>query len=148
MQQVSITYDDIHVSAEHLANLLGRAGFGSASTYLSIPDFRSTFLCPGTISVFAMEQTTHQLVGFARVFTDNLFTTYISEVCVDPDYQRKGIGSNLIKAITERLGHTAIFTDVFRAHVSIFTKNSITPKETLIACSCCPHPPDSDAITP
>jgi ribosomal protein S18 acetylase RimI-like enzyme len=143
MRKISITYDDIQVTTENLANLLEHAGFGSASTYLSIANFRSIFLCPGTISVFAIEQTTHQLVGLARVFTDNFFTTYISEVCVHPSYQKNGIGSNLIKAITNRFGHTAIFADAFRAHVSIFNQNSITPKEKLIACSRRPHLPNA-----
>jgi ribosomal protein S18 acetylase RimI-like enzyme len=142
VRQILITYDDIQITAENLAGLLEQVGFGSASTYLDVPDFRSIFLGPGTVSVFAIEKPTQQLIGLARVFTDNLFTTYISEVCVHPNFQKKGIGLNLIKAITNRFCHTAIFTDAFRGEISIFTKNSIMPKEKLIACSCRPHYPD------
>jgi ribosomal protein S18 acetylase RimI-like enzyme len=143
MQKISITYDDTHITTENLAHLLEDAGCGSASAYLSIPDFRSHFLCPGTVSAFALEQEKNQLVGLARVFTDNLFTTYISEVCVHPTHQKKGIGSELIRAITKRFSHTAIFADAIRDHVSIFSKNSIMPKEKLIACSCRPHLPNA-----
>ncbi|MDB5777342.1 MAG: GCN5-related N-acetyltransferase [Herbaspirillum sp.] len=135
MQNISISFEDSHITAEKLANLLEITGFGSASSYLAIPNFRSKYLCPTVTAAFAIEQTTHRLVGLVRVLTDNMFTTYVAEVCVHPAYQKKGIGSNLIKAITERFGHTAIFADVFRDHLSIFTKNAITPKEKLATCS-------------
>lgn len=139
MLQISISFDEIHVTSDNLAYLLEAGGCGSASAYLSIPDFHLKFLGPGTSGVFAWEQKNHQLVGLARVFTDHLFTTYISEVCVHPKYQNKGIASNLIKALITRFGHTAIFTEAFRDHVSIFTNNAIKPKEKLIACSRRPH---------
>jgi ribosomal protein S18 acetylase RimI-like enzyme len=144
MQQISITYDDALITSENLANLLEHAGFGSASIYLSLTDFRLSFLCPGTTSVFSWEHTDNHLVGLARVFTDNLFTTYISEVCVHPMYQKKGIGSGLVMAITKRFSHTAIFADAFRDHVSIFTKNEIHP--TIILGRRHTEPADADAL--
>jgi hypothetical protein len=142
MTQIAISFDTANITAASLADLLEAVGFGSSSAYLSISEFHGRFFCPGTVGVFAVHLDTRQLVGMARVFTDDVFTTYISELCVHPVFQKKGIGSGSLKAITERFGHTAIFADAFRANLSTFSKHGIAPKEKLIACSRRPHLPN------
>lgn len=42
-----------------------------------------------------------RLVGFARALCDEAFNGYIGTVCVHPDYQRQGIGTQLVNEITE-----------------------------------------------
>ena len=42
-----------------------------------------------------------RLVGFARALCDEAFNGYIGTVCVHPDYQRQGIGAQLVNEITE-----------------------------------------------
>jgi ribosomal protein S18 acetylase RimI-like enzyme len=37
-----------------------------------------------------------KLVGLARVMTDFVFTSYLSDLAIDVDYQHKGIGKQLI----------------------------------------------------
>ena len=42
------------------------------------------------------------LVGIARSMTDFVYCTYLSELAVDIDYQKKGIGKELIRITKER----------------------------------------------
>ncbi|MGE8356623.1 MAG: GNAT family N-acetyltransferase, partial [Pseudomonadales bacterium] len=92
----------------------------------------------GTVGVFAFDTEKHKLVGFARVFSDEIFTTYISEVCVSPACQGNGIGTNLVQAICQRFLHTAIFVESFESSISIFNRNHIIPKGKLVACGRAP----------
>lgn len=41
----------------------------------------------------------NQLVGLARVMTDFVFTSYLSDLAVDEAYQKKGIGRQLIREV-------------------------------------------------
>lgn len=45
-----------------------------------------------------------QLVGIARAITDDSYCCYISDLAVDAEYQRVGIGKELVRLIQERLG--------------------------------------------
>ena len=43
------------------------------------------------------------LVGVSRAITDYHYCTYLSDLAVDVDYQRQGIGRELIRRRTKRL---------------------------------------------
>ncbi len=45
-----------------------------------------------------------RLVGIARAITDFGFCTYLSDLAVDQDYQRRGIGKELIRLTHEAAG--------------------------------------------
>ena len=45
-----------------------------------------------------------RLVGVARALTDFSYCCYLSDIAVDNEYQRKGIGKELIKKIQEIVG--------------------------------------------
>ncbi len=45
-----------------------------------------------------------RLVGIARALTDFSFCCYLSDLAVDRDYQRAGIGKELIRKVQEALG--------------------------------------------
>ena len=42
-----------------------------------------------------------RMVGFARALCDEAFNGYIGTVAVHPDYQRQGIGTELVSQLTE-----------------------------------------------
>jgi len=42
------------------------------------------------------------LVGYVSAFSDGVFTTMLGELLVHPDYQRRGIGSALLKQVEQR----------------------------------------------
>lgn len=45
-----------------------------------------------------------QLVGIARAITDFSYCCYLSDLAVDADIQRSGIGKELVRLIQEKLG--------------------------------------------
>jgi predicted N-acetyltransferase YhbS len=45
-----------------------------------------------------------RLVGVARAITDFSYCTYLSDLAVDVEYQRKGIGRELIRQVHETAG--------------------------------------------
>lgn len=50
-----------------------------------------------------------ELIGCARALSDDLFFTTIPDIFVHPQYQGKGLGTQLMETIKTRLGHTTIF---------------------------------------
>ena len=46
-----------------------------------------------------------RLVGFARAISDGAFNAYISTVAVLPEYQKQGIGRELIRRLVEGRDH-------------------------------------------
>jgi ribosomal protein S18 acetylase RimI-like enzyme len=48
------------------------------------------------------------LVGIARVMTDFVFTSYLSDLAVDEKYQKKGIGKQLIREVQKAIPNAKI----------------------------------------
>ncbi len=51
-----------------------------------------------------------RLIAFARVISDHHFHAYIDDVVVHPDYQRQGIGHQLLARLLEELQHIETIT--------------------------------------
>ncbi len=49
-----------------------------------------------------------RLVGIARALTDFSFCCYLSDLAVDKDYQRSGIGAELVRRVQEAIGEEAM----------------------------------------
>jgi predicted N-acetyltransferase YhbS len=49
-----------------------------------------------------------RLVGIARALTDFSFCCYLSDLAVDAEYQRQGIGKELIERVKEGIGEDAM----------------------------------------
>ena len=54
--------------------------------------------------VLAIDQETKSVVGFITAITDHVLSAYISLLEVLPEYRGKGIGSELVDSMLERLG--------------------------------------------
>ncbi|MGE7090901.1 GNAT family N-acetyltransferase [Lysinibacillus sp. NPDC048646] len=52
-------------------------------------------ICNSWFSVSIYDGTT--LVGYGRIISDGIYQTFICDVMVHPDYQRKGIGSQVME---------------------------------------------------
>jgi len=49
-----------------------------------------------------------RLVGIARALTDFSFCCYLSDLAVDRDYQRRGIGRELVRRVREAIGEESM----------------------------------------
>jgi GNAT superfamily N-acetyltransferase len=59
--------------------------------------------------VIATARSDGWLVGIARALTDFAYCTYLSDLAVDEQHQRRGIGRALIRAVHEAAGlHTTL----------------------------------------
>jgi ribosomal protein S18 acetylase RimI-like enzyme len=138
--KVIVHFESSKIDSSSIAELYECVGFGLAKDYLSVENFEKRFLGGGNIfSVFATT-ITDRLVGIARVFSDDMFVTYVTEVCVHPDVQRQGVGTALVRAVVRRFQHTAIFTEALTGSEKLFGAVGITPKRKLVACSRAPGP--------
>ena len=54
--------------------------------------------------VVAVEPGTTRVVGYATALTDGILSAYISHLEVLPEFRGRGIGSNLVRALLERIG--------------------------------------------
>ena len=49
-----------------------------------------------------------KLIGIARALTDFSYCCYLSDLAVDKDYQRKGIGQQLINQVQKEIGEQSM----------------------------------------
>lgn len=109
-------------------------GLGSGLDFPS--DYMKQIFCSGVFGFFVFHDD--RLVGAARVFSDDIYCTWMAEICVRPEWQGKGVGKALIKMINSRFGHTALYGEAFKDQIEFFIKQGIKPKEKLVACSRAP----------
>src|SRR4051812_44665242 len=53
--------------------------------------------------VLAIDDQTHQVVGFITAISDGVLSAYIPHLEVLPDYQRQGIGTQLVEDMLYKL---------------------------------------------
>ncbi|MBI3726461.1 GNAT family N-acetyltransferase [bacterium] len=111
-----IVYDTTHerVDVEKLSALLAAVGWHDRARDL---DRLARSVEGSRWVVTAWEGA--RLVGFCRAFTDGAFTAYVGLAAVLPDYQRRGIGREMVRRLME--GHDRIaFVLHARAEVQPF----------------------------
>ena len=76
------------------------------------------------------------LVGFVRVLTDKVMTTWIPEIVVHPMHQRRGVGSALLGRVIKEFGQTAIYVSAFLGTELFFERFAIRARPNkLVAMS-------------
>ena len=74
-------------------------------------------------------------IGMLRAFSDATFTTWLAELIVAKDSQKKGIGTALLEQFSKEFEHTAIYVTPLKGTENFFAKTGITQKEMLLASS-------------
>lgn len=132
-QCVNIVCNHSQFSAQQIANIYNSVGFTVPETFSERPDFPEVMYANGAFGFFA--EIDGQLVGLARVFSDEVICSWIAEICVHPDWQKKKVGQRLLDAISRRFEHTAIYTEAFSGQEDFFSRSGIKRKQKLVACS-------------
>ena len=70
-----------------------------------------------------------ELIGYVSAFSDNVFTTMIGELLVHPDYQRRGIGTALLKKVELRYPGIPMQAHSPSGCLSFFTKQGYASPE-------------------
>ena len=93
--------DDAKVTAEEAIDLYIRSTLGERRPV----DNKETFeamLKNANLTITAWDQG--KLIGISRSLTDFAYVTYLADLAVDQEYQRMGIGKELIAQTQKRLG--------------------------------------------
>ncbi|MCF6337982.1 MAG: GNAT family N-acetyltransferase [Gammaproteobacteria bacterium] len=73
-----------------------------------------------------------KLIGYLSAFSDDVFTTMIGELLVHPDYQRRGIGTALLKKAELRYPGIPVQAHSPSGCLSFFTRQGYTsPEQTM-----------------
>jgi ribosomal protein S18 acetylase RimI-like enzyme len=73
----------------------------------------------------------HRLAGLIRVLTDVSFNAFIADLVVHPDYQRRGLGSELVRrAVTPYPGVKFAVHPGRQAVAALFKKQGFNPAPT------------------
>ena len=135
--QEVITNDAFKYSAAQFDQVADSVGFGISDKSMSREKLYERLFGDGIFGAFA-ENEEGQLVGFVRVFSDCLSKCYLTEICVHPDWQRRGVGRALVKRIVSRFSSATIYTEAFPNALPLFSSCGILPVPDLVGCSRAP----------
>ncbi|MBU3595638.1 GNAT family N-acetyltransferase [Polynucleobacter sp. 86C-FISCH] len=93
--------DNATVTAEQAIDLYKRSTLGERRPIHNVQTFEA-MLKNANLTVTAWDGET--LVGISRSLTDFAYVAYLADLAVDQEYQRSGIGKQLIEETKSRLG--------------------------------------------
>lgn len=133
--EFEISTDASRVTTAQIAEIYGTLGWGTAEFYLARHDFMERSFGPGTFGFFAHDRENGRLAGFLRALSDDYSVAWISELCVLPEYQRKGIGTALLALASARFADLALYADPFNHNFEFFTRRGLRQRPILVACA-------------
>lgn len=92
---------DAAVSPADIADLRQAVGWNRMERDLSDPRLTTT------LQLCAFDE--NHLIGYAQVISNQVTDAYIQDVMVHPDYQRQGIGTQLMEKLLSRLEEDGIY---------------------------------------
>ena len=69
-----------------------------------------------------------KVIGVLRALTDGVFTTWVPEVLVDPQYRRQGIARALVTDLRERFPETMLYADVLSEALPLVEEVGLVPR--------------------
>ena len=93
---IRIQTDDSGVSWTEVANLFTAIGWGRRE-----PDQLEAAFGKSTFQRFAFDGT--KLVGFGRTIDDGVYYATVVDMVIDPDYQRQGVGTQIMQSLQSAL---------------------------------------------
>ena len=97
-----ITYrDDAKVTADQAIDLYVRSTLGERRPINNVETFKA-MLENANLTITAWDG--EKLIGISRSLTDFAYVAYLADLAVDEQYQKSGIGKQLIEETKARLG--------------------------------------------
>lgn len=93
--------DNATITAEQAIDLYKRSTLGERRPIHNVQTFEA-MLKNANLTITAWDGKT--LVGISRSLTDFAYVAYLADLAVDQEYQRSGIGKQLIEEMKSRLG--------------------------------------------
>lgn len=96
--EIKLSFDPAGIDWDMIATTLKDVGMAHYP-----PEVHKSAFEASHTTVFAWQGG--QLIGFGRAISDGAYQAAIYDVAVRPDYQGKGVGAIIIKAMQARLAH-------------------------------------------
>lgn len=93
--------DDAEITVEVAIDLYKKSTLGERRP-IDRPDIFEGMLNNANLTISAWQG--ERLVGISRALTDFTYVAYLADLAVDSDYQRQGVGEQLIQETKRRLG--------------------------------------------
>ena len=113
-----------------LAGLYSDAGWGEfyGNEHILKERFENS-----TFSAFSTHD--EKVVGCIRVLSDRVSITWIAEILVAKEYQRQGIGRELVACTLKEFQHTDIYLETFGNAAGFFEKCGLSVRPAMVVCS-------------
>lgn len=116
--------------ASEAVELFLAIGWGQSSDY-STTKWQKIFVNSQCITAYDGER----LVGLLRYLTDGFQDTQICECVVSPEYQKQGIGTQMLERLIGLCGHTSIYGSALQDTESFFNRSGLQSREKMVTVS-------------
>lgn len=132
MNEIKISSDKSKVLPQEAIDLWVKLKWGSRDDYEEglVGD-----ALKNTTFVLSARDENNKLVGLARVLSDGVFNTALADIVVDPDYQKRGIGTKMMEKIKEQYKKTGIYIEAFQQNENFFQNCGYTKQSSMAVYS-------------
>lgn len=85
-----------------------------------------------TTCVVSARNESRELIGVARVMSDDNTLTWLAELIVHPDYQSLGVGKRLVDVVKKKYAHTTILLETFLWNRKFFKKCGFVERDLIV----------------
>jgi ribosomal protein S18 acetylase RimI-like enzyme len=121
-------YIDKNIKAAEIVDLYISAGWGKAVDY---KESSLQILIRNTSSFVYARNEQGLLIGFVRILSDFVITTYVTEIIVRPDYQKNGVGTELMEKVKFIFKNTGIYFDTLKGVEKFAEKCGFTRRDNM-----------------
>ena len=107
-----------------LARLWAENGWGSADAE-GEEQVRKVLAGSGWIAIAEIDG---RFAGYVRALTDGVLVTYLVEIAVVAELQRRGVGTALVRSCLSAFAHTAIYADAGPLAIELLGRHGIVPR--------------------
>lgn len=118
------------IKPNEFAKLMASVGWGREEDYDFTKIERSIASYP---FVAHLRNEANELIGYVSSFSDGAFSTFIGELVVKPEYQKKGLGSELMNAVKKRFIGTPIYAISYESEKEFFIRQGFRQPKTPMA---------------
>ncbi len=121
------------IRPEEIAELMDFVGWGRKEEYVLSDIKRSLRSFPFVAHIRSAD---NKLAGYVSAFSDESFSTFVSELVVHPDCQNQGLGSELLQTVERKYPNVPIYIKPFEDTKEFFLKHGYTePKRKMSVVS-------------
>jgi ribosomal protein S18 acetylase RimI-like enzyme len=131
-EEIAFIENPSSVSIERLVNLYRCVGWDTPRSH-DFTAIQESFT--GSSYVLLATRQCGEIIGYIRVLSDGARSTWIPEVVVHPEYQRKGLGKELVSTAMKQFHHTTIFLAAFPGHEKFWMQCGLAPRISMMVYS-------------